>query len=256
MLSLFAFKILAAVAVTILILATGLLPLRFALRNKQFLHLGDAFAGGIFLSSGLLHLLPEAEQTFLSIYGTHSYPYAQLICIFAFVILLLLERGVVLYGKYWEQLNPNRKSILTPYLLFVTLAVHSFIGGAALGLSNSLATALVIFLAIIMHKGSESIALVSNLCRYAVPPKRISWLIFMFSWLTPLGVLAASITDCSSLLEAKHLPEAIFNAVAAGTFLYLGSIHIMECEKSFEDLGEITALILGISLMGIVAIWI
>jgi solute carrier family 39 (zinc transporter), member 1/2/3 len=281
-------KIIAGASVFALILISGLLPLRIAIRKQHLLHLGDAFAGGIFLSAGLLHLLPEAEHGIREFYsaggggvgvggGGEGYPLAQLLCVMSFVFLLLLERGASVYGKYRAAtkvggnggdsggssggqgealIGCSHKHFLTPYLLLLTLSVHSFIGGAAIGISSNFVDALAIYLAVIIHKGSETIALVSNLYSYAVPHKRIGRIIFLFALLTPLGIFFASLINHLFYVSSAHFIAALFNAIAAGTFVYLGSVHIMECKKSFEDLGEITALVLGIVLMSVVAIWV
>lgn len=289
------YKSLAAVSIFALTLIAGLLPLRIALRNKQLLHLGDAFASGIFLSAALLHLLPDAEAGFAKWRGgIDGYPVAQLICAVAFVMLLLMEHGLMIYGRRKFQQNSrhehhgdeisgkggdNRvsdagidicchgascvcsnvgeKNVVTPYLLLLILSVHSFIEGSAIGISGNFAGVLIIYIAVIAHKCSESLALVSNLFRYALHPKRICWLIIIFSLLTPTGIFSASLIENLLHLNAENnLFACSFNAIAAGTFLYLGSVHIMECEKSFEDLGEITALILGIGVMAVVALWV
>lgn len=299
-------KTLAAISIFLLTLVAGLLPLRVAVRNKKILHLGDAFASGIFLSAALLHLLPDAEASFAKFHaaatsvggGGETYPLAQLFCAISFVVLLLMERGLVVYGKYKARflcLNGNgnsvddkgeygqagnvaaptnlcchgascdctngsattNKNVVMPYLLLLILAVHSFIEGSAIGIGDTFASVLVIYLAVIAHKCSESLALTSNLYRYSLSIKRIAWIIFIFSFLTPLGILFASVIENAVHFSANSsLFEGLFDAVAAGTFLYLGTVHIMECEKSFEDLGEIIALILGITLMSVVAIWV
>lgn len=269
--SLIIFKLLAALSIFVLTLSAGLIPLRFALNNKKIFHLGDAFASGIFLSAALLHLLPDAEAIFHKIYGNDSYPLAQLYCVIAFIFLLFIERGVAMYSKHraafhshHHKLNNDHnsiqcgcgKNILTPLLLLLVLSVHSFIEGAAIGISEGLTGALIIYVAVIVHKGSESLALASNLYRYELKLKHIGRLVVAFSFMTPLGILFASMVNNVINNSTGQLLEAIFSAIAAGTFLYLGTVHIMECEKSFEDFGEITALILGIVLMSTVALWV
>lgn len=49
----------------------GSIPLRVAAfkENKLVLALANGFSGGLFLSIGLLHLLPEANENFENYYG-------------------------------------------------------------------------------------------------------------------------------------------------------------------------------------------
>lgn len=276
------FKLIAVVSIFLLTLCAGLIPLRFAIKRNQLFHLGDAFASGIFLSAALIHLLPDAEVVFHKIYGSDSYPLAELYCIITFVFLLVIEHGAAIYSKYRKSNHSHNhdaqyspadsnnlalqqdmteqcgcgKNIFTPILLLLVLSIHSFVEGAAIGISPDFASALIIFIAVIVHKGSESLALASNLYRYALQLKHIGRLIILFSFMTPLGILLASLVNDTISGNTGLMLEAIFNAIAAGTFLYLGTVHIMKCEKSFENFNEIFALILGVILMSTVALWI
>jgi len=244
------FKILAAFTIFVLTVIAGLWPLRLAKKYSHLLHFGDAFASGVFLSAALLHLLPESEQGFTQALGAINYPIAQLII--TFIVLLTMERGVLIYG-HMHQTNHN---LSTPILLTLVLTIHSFVEGAAIGISSTFAGAFVIYLAIIAHKGSESFALSTNLHRYNLNLRNITRIILIFSLMTPLGVFAASLTKHLLQTQSGGLLEASFNAVATGTFLYLGTVHIVEGEKSFAHMGEIIALTVGIILMALVAIWI
>jgi len=246
------FKIIAALSILLLTVIAGLWPLRLARNYKHLLHFGDAFASGVFLSAALLHLLPESEASFNHVLGTINYPAAQLICIITFIVLLLMERSVLIYGHSHK---PDH-NITTPLLLTLVLTIHSFVEGAAIGISSSFAGAFVIYLAIIAHKGSESFALSANLHRYNLSLRSITRIILIFSLMTPLGVFAASLTKSLLHTSSGEWLEAIFNAVATGTFLYLGTAHIVEGEKSFDNIGEIVSLIIGITLMAVVAIWV
>lgn len=275
------FKTFAEFSLFLLTAIAGFLPLHFAAHNKKVLHLSDAFASGIFLGAALLHLLPDAEGGIAKIWGSNCYPIAQLLCAATFLLLLLMERGIVIFSKRKsrQQLEPlfachhhhehphettpaatldiaAPKNLLTPYLLVLVLAIHSFVEGAAIGISTSFAAAFMIYFAVVVHKGSESMALASNLHRYTIPIRSITKIIFFFSLVTPLGILGASLIEHIVQMRAGEILEAVFNAVAAGTFLYLGTVHVSECENSFENFGEITALFLGAILMGVVAIWV
>lgn len=268
----FTFKSLAAISILILTIVTGFLPLRFAIKNHRLLNFGDAFACGVFLSAALIHMLPDAQQGFDKILGSAAYPVAPLLCLITFIFLFLFERALLLCGncttckcKFDEHTEHpasddhvefGKKNWLTPFLLVFVLTVHSFVEGAAIGINSSLAGATIIFLAVIAHKGSESFAFASNLYRHALSMKWLTRIIVFFSLMTPIGVFAASATEYLLHLKSGSMLEAVFNAIAAGTFLYLSTDHLVEGKKTFSSFSEIVALVIGAGMMAAVAIWV
>jgi len=245
-------KTIAATSIFLLTLIAGLLPLKIAKDKVQFLYLGDAFASGVFISAALLHLLPEADNGFRHILSNGCYPFAQLICIATFVLLLIMERSVTTYSK----LHFSGSKITAPFLLVMLLSIHSLVEGAAIGTSINLAETSMIFFAVIAHKASESFALAVNLHHYDLSTKNIQLIMAIFSFITPLGIFIASLITYTLQTGSGNTLGTIFTAITAGTFLYLGAKHVIEDTKSFENPAGILALILGITLMATVAIWI
>lgn len=246
------FKIVAATTIFLLTVIFGLLPARIAKTRAHWLHLGDAFAGGVFLSAALLHLLPDADNKFREILsGNDIYPFAYLICITAFICLLIMERGISAYNKNREVKNKN----LSSFLLVLLLSIHSLAEGAAIGAGNSLIETSMIFFAVIAHKGSESFALAVNLQRHLISAANIKKIILFFALVTPLGIFIASLVTYLLQTGSGNLLGAILDAITAGTFLYLGTEHMLECDQPFEHHNEILALIIGIAMMAVIAIW-
>ena len=246
------FKTVAATTIFLLTVVFGLLPSRIAKTRAHWLHLGDAFAGGVFLSAALLHLLPDANNQFKAILSQEDmYPFAYLICIVAFICLLILERGISAYDKTREVKSKN----LSSFLLVLLLSVHSLAEGAAIGVGNNLIETAMIVFAVIAHKGSESFALAVNLHRHLISADSIKKIILFFALITPLGIFVASLVAYLLQTGSGSLLNAILNAITAGTFLYLGTEHMLECDKPFEHSNEILALIIGIAMMAVIAIW-
>jgi solute carrier family 39 (zinc transporter), member 1/2/3 len=253
------FKTLAAVGVFLLSIIAGFLRLKVVKSTAPLFHLGDSFASGVFLSAALLHLLPEADSGFRHLLGGYSYPLAQLIGIAIFILLLVMERGIFTFNNcncdcHTSYLVDNKKT--TPFFLIMLLTVHSLVEGAAIGISASLAEASILFFAIIAHKGSESFALTVKLHRCDVPMKNIRHIITLFSLITPFGIFIASLVTQVLQTNSGNLFGSVFNAIAAGTFLYLGVESLVKEKKPFENLAEIMALIFGVVLMALVAIWV
>lgn len=247
------FKVLAAAIILVVTLICCIAPIRnwWKYAHSHSIALAEAFGGGIFLGVALFHMLPDATRDFHHILGQTHYPYANLLCAGGFMLLLGLENIILRFHQHHH--NP------IPYLLTAVLSVHALIEGGALGISGTLADTLLVFVAIMVHKGSESLALAAQLARKSILPKHAIMIFLFFSTMTPLGVLAANfLTDSTQELHYPLLAP-IFNAVAAGTFLYIATLHKIHHQHIHEDLGnlkEFLAMTLGLASMAIVAIWI
>ncbi len=244
-------KAIFALSIFILSLISGLASLKINRATSAIASISDAASSGVFLGAALLHMLPDAVAKFEELHSCH-YPVAHLICLVTFMLLLLMERGLFTYGN---SQRANKKNTM-PLFLVGLLAIHSLIEGAAIGVNDNLLEILAIFIAVFTHKGSESFALATNLARLAVDKKNIKKAIAIFSMVTPLGILIASYVLYLTTTTSGGTAVAIFNAIAAGTFLYLSTEHLIEGKKSFESLYEVIALIVGVSVMAMVAVFV
>ena len=252
--SLIFYKTLAAllILITSLIAVAYPIKLRASAKHHPFLELADAFASGIFLGAALFHMLPDAVKEFRLYLGENPYPLAELCCATGFLILLFLER--------LSQHAPLvKKSVhAVPYMIAVILIIHSLIEGAVLGINTTFATAAVIFVAIIAHKSSESFALAVILNRSQLTLTRIIVIVSLFSIMTPLGIIFG--TTLTEFLQFKivGLITAGFNAFAAGTFLYMSTLHHLNHHHRLneaESLREFFFLLIGLTIMALLALW-
>lgn len=244
-------KLFFAATILLLALVTGLIPLKIAKHSVNLLRLCNAFASGVFLSTSLLHMLPDAASKFSDVYG-NNYPLAYLICIITFLLLLIMERGITVYGK----IHFTENKTIAPILLVLLLTIHSLIEGAAIGSNNNVLETITIFFAVLAHKGSESFALATSLYHFKLSIKNIKKIVWFFSLMTPIGIFIASFLIYLSTSSSNGFLEALFSSIAAGTFLYLGTEHLIEDNRSFEKFSELLALIFGVALMALVAVWI
>lgn len=251
----------------------GLLPWRVAAlrRSEDYLGWGNAFAGGVLLAAGLIHLLGDAADGFATIWPDTDYPWAFTIAAGSFLIILGIERVAprtarVPVGSQQMSEDPEADSIARaaqdaqkyPYLLLLTLSIHSIIAGMALGAQQSLAGFLVIVIAILAHKSAAGFALGVSLHRIGVPLRRARSLVFGFAVMTPIGILIGTVV--SAILDAtgEQVFEALFDAIAAGTFLYIASLDIIR-EEFLPPRRDRWVRWLwaasGLTLMAVVAIW-
>lgn len=207
--------------------------------------LGEAIASGVFLGAGLLHMLGESSHTFFEM--KFDYPISYLLAGCIFLLLLLFEH---ICREMHEQ-TPSIAIIAT-----VMLTIHSFLEGAALGLSQDISLVFIIFLAIIAHKWAASFALAIQINQSGISHRLGIILYTLFAIMTPLGIAVGH--GIVSQLQSDPLLEPVFLSLAAGTFLYLGTLHGLKRSVLVEkccDLKHYGFVILGFSIMAIVAIW-
>ena len=261
----------------------GLIPLRKAnAQSPRFLSWGNAFAAGIFLGIGLIHMLGDASHTWRESLGW-SYPMALLLAGGAFLTLLWFEH-VALPGRVHHAIHEpggvvsdlgqagptslekvsdhdvqvSRVSSLYPYALIVALSIHSFIAGVAMGAQKTLANVVLIFVAIAAHKSTAGFALGVSLVRNDVPRLRSLSLIGLFAVITPIGIVVGLLVTNALSSHAQRVFDAVFLALAAGSFLYIAVFDIIRDEFLQPGPRAVKWLLAatGYGLMGLLALWL
>ncbi len=206
----------------------------------------NAFASGIVLGTGLLHMLPESAATLGR--AIPDYPVAFLLAGAAFLMLLLIEHVLLAQrGHHHGELAPHGQhelagelavhaveSQMSAYALLAALSVHSVLAGIALGAQSTLDGALAVLIAVLAHKTTEGFALGVSLARNRVPPTTAWPLLVGFSAAAPLGIGLGALATASAS-GIGELFEASFSAIAAGTFLYISSLDMIGEEFSHGD---------------------
>lgn len=228
--------------------------------SRRLFSLGNAFAAGVFLAAGLLHMLPDAHEGFKK-FG--DFPWAYLGCAIGFSMILFLER-VVLQGHNavtdsMEKHSEKHEHLLSLHLYVLTmiLSVHSLIAGIALGTESNLKHSAVILFAILAHKGSASFALSINLLKEGASKRIIVRIITFFCFMTPIGIILGMLINSALSGSVQQIVTASFDALAAGTFLYVAILGIAheEFSENQDKLLKFIMMCIGIAIMAIVAIW-
>ncbi len=234
--------------------------------NNQIIAYGNSFAGGVLLAAGLIHLLADASDGFATAYPDLDYPAAFAVATLAFILVLGIER-VVPRAIQASTTSPDPEAAamleagqghgLAPYLLLITLSIHSLIAGVTLGISTA-AGAVVLLIAILAHKGAAGFALGATFREAAIPIRTRIPALLVFVGSTPLGVILGGIAT-ETMGAGGGAAEAWFKAVAAGTFLYIATLDIVR-EEFFPGGTNRGRRLLwataGAGLMALVAIWV
>lgn len=242
-------KLIAAILILFITLIAGYLPFRKKRQAKHFdFPIGEAVACGVFLGAGLIHMLGDASSEFLS--AGYQYPFAFLLAGASFLTLLLLEH----VGTEMEAHHTSTKSMAI--LATLMLSIHSLLEGAAVGISGEFLTAMILALAIFAHKWAASFSLALQINKSAFSFKSSLSLFLIFAVMTPIGIM---IGDTILASTGNHpLLTPIFSSLAAGTFLYIGTLHGLRRATMIErccNMREFLFMLLGFTLMAIVAIW-
>ena len=243
-------KLLSIILIFAIAAIAGIYPFLKRWQGKKVsFPVGQALASGVFLGAGLIHMLGDSSADFIQLH--YAYPWAFTIAGITFLFFLALEH---IGRELYEHGGPDTSGFAI--VAFFMLSIHSLFAGAALGLSQHISVAIVLLLAIVAHKWAASFALATKIAQSQLEKKLGLILFIIFVIMTPLGIYSGEvITDT---LGGYPLLEPIFNAIAAGTFLYLGTLHGLQ--RSFMaakccKLKNFMYVIVGFAIIAVVAIW-
>lgn len=273
---LFWVKVVFAAVVAVAGLSGSLLPWVLGGRgaSERVLALSDTFAGGVLAGAGLIHLLGAGIGSFHAALPGLTYPLALLMAGVGFLLILLIE-GVIVAGhpghnapatqpasaaiQHEMDWHPGGSGSVThPVILLVVLSLHSIILGLALGSQSALAGAVIVFLAIVAHKGAAGFALGVGYQRAGRTRRRALPQLSFFSAMTPLGIVVGASIGAVLAGRAGTLFEAVFDSLGAGTFLYIATLDIIknEFDSPRYHAQKWLAAATGFGIMALLAIWI
>ncbi len=263
----FEIKLVLLIAILAAGAAGGALPLlrRKVTVNDRMLGWGNAFAAGVFLAAGIVHMLPDADRTWNRL--GWDYPMAFALAGFAFTFMLLVEHVLLPEhaheevhapsGERFARIAEHHQDALAAYAVLTALSIHALLAGLALGAEPDLARALVISLAIIAHKTAAGFALGVSLARSPLPRAQCWRLIALFALATPVGGLIGAFLGETIEGRLGASLEALFLSIAAGTFIYVATFDIL-CDEFPAAGGRFTkwlVLTAGVASMSLLALW-
>lgn len=211
--------------------------------QSRLLTIGNCVAGGIFIGAGLIHTLADSASLYSELLPDLDYPVWAATAALSLVALLWIDQGL-----HRAETSDGASS----FALFIVLSLHSIIAGMALGVEAHPMQALAILVAILAHKGSAAFALGLR------TQSQHYWRSMMgFAVMTPLGVaVGASLAAAVEGTLALRF-EAVFDSIAAGTFLYVALFEILpsEMKRSNNSAMLIASTLIGLLLMALLALY-
>lgn len=181
-------------------------------------------------------MLPAGYSLLGKAFPNVSYPIASLIALVLYLTLLAMEHMTLHARQSRPTSSGGRLSTPIPVIMTIMIAVPSFFLGTALGVSHDTAAVLV-FLAVVVHKGSAGFALALKISSSQFSRKQALGLFSLFAFATPLGILVGANIQYYLAGQLLLIIKGIIMSMASGTFLYMGTIHEMKHTPLIEDCG-------------------
>jgi zinc transporter ZupT len=231
------FEIFAIVTIIVATVLGGVMPLRGRVEGKDRFPLGEAFSSGVFLALALAMMLPASFQLFQRALPHADEPVASLIAIAALLALLGVSHFVRHLEQDLEEDAEAGANPLVPVLMTVMIAIPSFFMGAALGVSDT-RQATLILIAILLHKSSAAFALMLKLSDSSLPVSRVRLVFALFVLATPAGIAFGSAAGGQLGEESLLLARGTVLAMAAGTFLFMGTLNDLQSAPLIKRCGH------------------
>ena len=244
----------------------ALIPIKFSFfrTNIKLIGIANSFSAGIFISVGLVHLLPESTEklnnctksTFKNLFskngkltkciGNNSGKRSE-----DTLLDHPFDNQPISFVNYNSDTIIDHHSI-TSYILVIALSVHSIFEGIALGLQRTSIRLFYLFLAILSHKWVEALTIGINFNNSQLEYETIIKFILLFASMTPIGIILGIIFAGTS-----DLIEGFFFAVSSGTFLYISASEVVieEFSVSKYKKHKFLSFIIGAGLIFIVTIF-
>ncbi|PHT42789.1 Zinc transporter 5, partial [Capsicum baccatum] len=256
--------------------------------ERNFFFVIKAFAAGVILSTGFIHVLPDAFESLTSPYLKKSpwgkFPFSGFVAMVAAMATLMVDTyatsyynkkfinsGVVVQsGDGVVHANSHGHSELLRYrvisqVLELGIIVHSVIIGIALGASESPKTIKPLVAALTFHQFFEGMGLGGSIAQAKLKSRAIAIMALFFSLTTPIGIaIGIAITNVYDENSPTALiVEGIFNSASAGILIYMALVDFLAADFMHPrmqgngklQLGANISLLLGAGLMSLLAKW-
>ena len=195
-------------------------------QKNEYFKLLLAFSGAFLLALTIFELLPEVY--------THTDP--KTIGIYIMMgILFQIFLEFFSRGAEHGHVHISKESTSFPWLLFISLCIHSLLEGLPIGTNDT------IIYGILIHKIPIAIILSIFLLGSNIKPIYAGLFMILFSIMTPIGTYLAHTIEILSIY-ADYL-----NALVIGVFLHISTVILFESSEGHKfNLRKILVIIFGI----------
>lgn len=187
-----------------------------------------SFSGAFLLALALFDLLPE-------VYHHLDTPHTVLFIMCGILLQLVLE--FFSKGAEHDHDHIHQKDMGFPWVLFISLCVHSFLEGFPIHEHNNMVYGVLI------HKIPVAALLTTFLFQSNYGKAQIIGFLLVFTAMTPLGTYISN----NTILATEYL--YIVNALMTGIFLHMGATTLFETSKGHKfDLSNLAVICLGITM--------
>lgn len=195
-------------------------------QKNEYFKLLLAFSGAFLLALTIFEMLPEV----------YAHPASKTIGIFIMMgILFQIFLEFFSKGAEHGHVHISKDSQAFPWLLFISLCIHSLLEGLPIGTNNT------IIYGILIHK--IPIAIILSIFLLGSKIKLINAVFFMilFSIMTPLGTLLAN----SVAMLATY--TSYIHALVIGVFLHISTVILFESSEGHKfNLGKLLVIVIGV----------
>jgi zinc transporter ZupT len=212
--------------ILILSVVTGVVIARFFTADKKLIQLFLSFSGAYLLSITVLHLLPEVFEQKQENIGLYI-----LLGIVLQTILEFFSRGAEHGHMHAHDFDKE-----VPWLLFLSLSIHSLLEGMPLGMEGHDE----LLWAIVIHKIPVSLILFVLLLHSKLSRPVIYLFIGFFALMSPLGSFLA---NNYAVIHRYHIE---ITAVIIGVFLHISTAILFESSENHRfSLKKFIAILIG-----------
>ena len=196
-------------------------------KKKKNIRLLLAFSGAFLLSLTVFSLLPE-------VYGGDDARQIGLFIILGILLQIFLE--FFSKGAEHGHIHLHQHQRVFPWLIFISLALHSIVEGFPIHEHENLVYGIVI------HKLPVAIMLSTFFLESSVKRQHVFIFLILFSLMTPLGTLLAEYVGFLKVYSRQ------VSAIAVGIFLHISTIILFESSEGHTfNRNKLAVILIGIA---------
>ena len=187
-----------------------------------------AFSGAFLLSITVFNFLPE-------VFNNNNDKTIGLFIMIGILLQIILE--FFSKGAEHGHVHLSKNESVFPWLLFISLSIHSVLEGLPIEAHDNL------IYGIIIHKLPVAIILSTFFLASQLSRIKILFFLALFALMTPLGVLLSQETDIFKVYYTE------ISALVIGIFLHISTIILFESSEGHKfNLSKLSAIIVAIAV--------